>query len=234
MITLRPSQARGHFNFGWLDTHHSFSFGNYYDPRHMGFGPLRVINEDTVEPGRGFDTHGHSDMEIITYVLDGAVAHKDSLGNGSQIRPGDVQRMSAGRGIRHSEYNPSKCDPLHLLQIWLLPSETGLTPSYEQKAFADSEKRDRLRLVVSGDGREGSVRIHQDADLYATVLSEGRAVTHTLAKGRLAWVQVARGAVELNGETLREGDGAAVRDEVVLTLTGRAEESEVILFDLPR
>lgn len=234
MITPRPAEARGHFNFGWLDTHHSFSFGHYFDPRHMGFGPLRVINEDVVEPGRGFDTHGHSDMEIITYVLDGAVAHKDSLGNGSEIRPGDVQRMSAGSGIRHSEYNPSKTAPLHLLQIWLLPNQTGLTPSYEQKAFADSEKRDRLRLIVSGDGREGSVTIHQDADLYATVLSEGASVTHTLAKGRLAWVQVARGEVELNGETLKAGDGASVRDETTLTLKGRAAESEVILFDMPR
>lgn len=234
MITPRPAEARGHFNFGWLDTHHSFSFGHYFDPRHMGFGPLRVINEDVVEPGRGFDTHGHSDMEIITYVLDGAVAHKDSLGNGSEIRPGDVQRMSAGSGIRHSEYNPSKTAPLHLLQIWLLPNETGLTPSYEQKAFADSEKRDRLRLIVSGDGREGSVTIHQDADLYATVLSEGASVTHTPAKGRLAWVQVARGEVELNGETLKAGDGASVRDETTLTLKGRAAESEVILFDMLR
>ena len=234
MITPRPAEARGHFNFGWLDTHHSFSFGHYFDPRHMGFGPLRVINEDVVEPGRGFDTHGHSDMEIITYVLDGAVAHKDSLGNGSEIRPGDVQRMSAGSGIRHSEYNPSKTAPLHLLQIWLLPNQTGLTPSYEQKAFADSEKRDRLRLIVSGDGREGSVTIHQDADLYATVLSEGASVTRTLAKGRLAWVQVARGEVELNGEILRAGDGASVRDETALTLKGRAAESEVILFDMPR
>src|SRR6185295_11578121 len=181
MITVRPAEQRGIANFGWLDSRHSFSFGHYYDPKHMGFGPLRVINEDRVRPGGGFDTHGHSDMEIISYVLEGALEHKDSIGTGSVIRPGDVQRMSAGSGIRHSEYNHSKSEPVHFLQIWLLPNQEGLSPSYEQRNFADSEKRGRLRLVASRDGRDGSVLIHQDADIYASILGAGEAVSHGLA-----------------------------------------------------
>jgi len=233
MITIRPAEQRGIANFGWLDSRHSFSFGHYYDPKHMGFGPLRVINEDRVRPGAGFDTHGHRDMEIISYVLEGALAHKDSIGTGSVIRPGDVQRMSAGSGIRHSEYNHSESEPVHFLQIWLLPSEEGLTPSYEQKSFADDEKRGRLRLVASRDGREGSVRIHQDADLYASLLDKNESVTHPLATRRRAWIQVVRGAVETDGKSLRAGDGAAVSDLPALTVTATADGSEVLLFDLP-
>jgi quercetin 2,3-dioxygenase len=233
MITLRPADERGIANFGWLDSRHSFSFGHYYDPKHMGFGPLRVINEDRVRPGGGFDTHGHRDMEIISYVLEGALAHKDSIGTGSVIRPGDVQRMSAGSGIRHSEYNHSDSEPVHFLQIWLLPDEDGLTPSYEQKTFADSEKRGRLRLVASRDGREGSVRIHQDADLYASLLDKDEAVTHGLAAGRRSWIQVVRGAVAVNGKDLRAGDGAAVSALPELTVTATADGSEFLLFDLP-
>lgn len=232
MITVRPSEQRGIANFGWLDSRHSFSFGHYYDPKHMGFGPLRVINEDRVRPGAGFDTHGHRDMEIISYVLEGALAHKDSIGTGSVIRPGDVQRMSAGSGIRHSEYNDSDSEPVHFLQIWLLPNEEGLAPSYEQKTFPDAEKRGRLRLVASRDGRDGSVRIHQDADLYASLLDKGEAVTHRLA-GRRGWIQVVRGAVAVNGKELRAGDGAAASELPELTVTAAANGSEVLLFDLP-
>ena len=233
MISVRPADERGIANFGWLDSRHSFSFGHYYDPKHMGFGPLRVINEDRVRPGSGFDTHGHRDMEIISYVLEGALEHKDSIGTGSVIRPGDVQRMSAGSGIRHSEYNPSTDDPVHFLQIWLLPNEEGLTPSYEQKTFGDAEKRGRLRLVASRDGRDGSVRIHQDADLYASLLDNEEAVTHALAPGRRAWIQVVRGAVAVNGKSLRPGDGAAVSELPDLTVTATADGSEFLLFDLP-
>jgi quercetin 2,3-dioxygenase len=233
MIAVRPAAERGIANFGWLDSRHSFSFGHYYDPKHMGFGPLRVINEDRVRPGAGFDTHGHSDMEIISYVLEGALEHKDSIGTGSVIRPGDVQRMSAGSGIRHSEFNPSNSEPVHFLQIWLLPNEEGLTPSYEQKTFADGEKRGRLRLVASRDGRDGSVRIHQDADLYASLLDKDEAVTHALAAGRHGWIQVVRGAVEVNGQSLRAGDGAAASELPALTVTATADGSEFLLFDLP-
>ncbi|HUL07634.1 MAG TPA: pirin family protein [Candidatus Acidoferrum sp.] len=233
MITVRPAEQRGIANFGWLDSRHSFSFGHYYDPKHMGFGPLRVINEDRVRPGAGFDTHGHRDMEIISYVLEGALEHKDSIGTGSVIRPGDVQRMSAGSGIRHSEYNPSESEPVHFLQIWLLPDEEGLTPSYEQKTFADGEKRGRLRLVASRDGRDGSVRIHQDADLYASLLDKDGAVTHRLAAGRCGWIQVVRGAVEVNGKSLRAGDGAAASDLPTLEVKATADGSEFLLFDLP-
>jgi quercetin 2,3-dioxygenase len=233
MIAVRPADERGIANFDWLDSRHSFSFGHYYDPKHMGFGPLRVINEDRVRPGAGFDTHGHRDMEIISYVLEGALEHKDSIGTGSVIRPGDVQRMSAGSGIRHSEFNPSNSDPVHFLQIWLLPNEEGLTPSYEQKTFADSEKRGRLRLVAARDGRDGSVRIHQDADLYASLLDKEEAVTHALAVGRRGWIQVVRGAVEVNGQSLRAGDGAAVHELPALTVTATADGSEFLLFDLP-
>jgi quercetin 2,3-dioxygenase len=233
MISIRPAQERGTANLGWLDSRHTFSFGHYYDPKHMGFGPLRVINEDRVRPGAGFDTHGHRDMEIISYVLDGALEHKDSIGTGSVIRPGDVQRMSAGSGIRHSEFNHSKSDPVHFLQIWLLPEREGISPSYEQKNFADSEKRGRLRLVASHDGRDGSVVIHQDADLYASLLNAGEQVTHALRAGRGAWLQVVRGAVNVNGQALRAGDGAAVSGEPALIVAATSNDTEILLFDLP-
>jgi hypothetical protein len=232
MITIRPANERGAANFGWLDTRHTFSFGNYYDPNHMGFASLRVINEDKISPSMGFGTHGHRDMEIVTYVLAGALKHQDSIGNGSMIRPGDVQRMSAGTGIRHSEFNASSTEPVHLLQIWLLPAQAGIEPSYEQIYIAPEEKQGQLRLIGSPDGREGSVTIHQDVNLYATRLANGNQVDHTLSPGRVAWVQVARGAVELNGHPLTAGDGAAVSDLEQLTLTGAAEEAEVLLFDM--
>ncbi|MBB3265689.1 hypothetical protein FHW79_003318 [Azospirillum sp. OGB3] len=231
MITIRNRDERGAVNMGWLNSKHSFSFGHYYDPAHMGFRALRVINDDRVIPGAGFPTHGHADMEIVSYVLDGALEHKDTLGTSSVIRPGDVQRMSAGSGIRHSEYNASKKDPVHFLQIWILPNEEGMVPGYEQKAFEREEKQGRLRLVGSQDGRDGSVVIHQDVDLYATLLDEGDSVTHELRPGRHAWVQVARGQVRLNGAVLKEGDGAAISNESALTLDG-VVSAEVLLFDL--
>jgi hypothetical protein len=231
MITLRRASDRGHRNHGWLDTFHTFSFNDYHDPAFMGFRSLRVINEDRVAPGEGFGTHPHRDMEIVTYVLAGALAHRDSLGTGSTILPGEVQRMSAGTGVTHSEFNGDKERPVHFLQIWLLPERKGIPPSYEQKAFSESEKTGRLRLVASRDGREGSVRIHQDADLYATVLGKDESVPVSLGPGRHAWVQVARGSMTLNGETLEAGDGASVSEEERLTLTG-AEPAEVLVFDL--
>ena len=231
MINVRRAGERGHFNFGWLDTYHTFSFGEYYDPRNMGFRTLRVINEDFVAPGAGFPTHGHRDMEIVTYVLEGGLAHRDSMGNGSTIRPGDVQRMSAGTGVRHSEFNDSEDERVHLLQIWILPAETGITPGYEEKKFEDDEKRNRLRVVASPDGRDGSVTIHQDAEIYVSQLEDGREVAHELRPGRHAWLQVARGAVELNGQRLEQGDGAAASDEGRLTIVGRGP-AEVLLFDL--
>ncbi|MDT4897800.1 MAG: quercetin 2,3-dioxygenase [Acidobacteriota bacterium] len=231
MITIRKAEERGHFDFGWLNTYHTFSFGEYYDPRNMGFRSLRVINEDYVHPGRGFPTHGHRDMEIITYVLEGGLGHKDSMGNGSIIRPGDVQRMSAGTGVTHSEANPSKEESVHLLQIWILPDKMGVEPSYEEKKFDDEGKRGRLRLVVSPDGQEGSVTIHQDARVYATVLDAAEQVAHELKPGRHAWIQVARGAIEVNGQSLKQGDGASISEEQELTITGQ-EPSEVLLFDL--
>src|SRR5688500_5562522 len=232
MISVRRSGERGHANHGWLDTYHTFSFADYYDRGHMGFGPLRVINEDFVAAGQGFPTHAHREMEIITYVLEGQLAHKDSLGTGSVIRPGDVQRMSAGTGVRHSEFNPSASDPLHLLQIWIEPNRMGVAPSYEEKAFNDDDKRNRLRLVASPDGRDGSVTIHQDALVYAGVIEEGREAVYPLGQGRRAWIQVARGRVSINGQGLEQGDGAAVTDERALTVTGK-ERAEIILFDLP-
>lgn len=232
MITVRSSQARGAANFGWLDSRHTFSFGNYYDSDHMGFSSLRVINEDKVQPSRGFSTHGHRDMEIVSYVLDGALAHKDNIGNGSVIRPGDVQRMSAGTGILHSEFNASDTEPVHFLQIWILPEQRNLEPSYEQKNFSEAEKQGTLRLVGSRDGRDGSVTIHQDINLYATTLSNGDAVSHALGEGRSVWVQVARGAVQLNGHNLTAGDGAAIVDEAVITLKGASDRAEVLLFDM--
>ncbi|NJL00923.1 MAG: pirin family protein [Spirulinaceae cyanobacterium SM2_1_0] len=232
MLTLRPANERGAANLGWLDSRHSFSFGNYYDPQHMGFGSLRVINEDKVAPNQGFGTHGHRDMEIISYVLDGALEHKDNIGNGSLIRPGDVQRMSAGTGILHSEFNPSPQAASHFLQIWILPAARGQAPSYEQKNFSLTDKQGRLRLVGSSDGRDGSVTIHQDVDLYASVLTLGDRITHTLAPQRQAWLQVARGAVTLNGQALHAGDGVAIADLPTLTIAGQADSSEVLLFDM--
>ncbi len=232
MITLRPAQDRGTANFGWLDSRHTFSFGNYYDPSHMGFADLRVINEDKVTPGQGFGTHGHRDMEIISYVLKGALEHRDSIGTGSVIRPGDVQRMSAGTGIQHSEYNASKTEPVHFLQIWLLPEQKNIAPGYEQKTFTEAEKQGQLRLVGSRDGRDGSITIHQDVNFYAAVLNEGDAVDHTFAEARGAWLQVVRGAVQLDGQTLTAGDGAAIAQEHKIALQGTANDSEVLLFDM--
>jgi redox-sensitive bicupin YhaK (pirin superfamily) len=231
MIQIRKAAERGHFDFGWLDTYHTFSFGDYYDPRNMGFSDLRVINEDVVQAGGGFPLHGHRDMEIITYILSGGLKHSDSMGNGSIIRPGDVQRMSAGTGVRHSEANASGDDPVHLLQIWIMPGQTDDVPSYEEKRFNDEDKRNRLRLIGAPDGRDGAVTIHQDTYLYATVLDNGSSVSHELAPGRTAWIQMARGTAELNGQVLGPGDGAAVSAETALTLTGR-DGAEVLLFDL--
>ncbi|HEX3280662.1 MAG TPA: pirin family protein [Pyrinomonadaceae bacterium] len=231
MIKIRKAEARGHFDFGWLNTYHTFSFGDYYDPSHMAFRSLRVINEDVVAPGRGFPTHGHRDMEIVTYIISGALEHRDSMGSGSIIRRGDAQRMSAGTGVRHSEANPSKEEPVHLLQIWILPEREGQPPEYEEKKFADEEKRNKLRLIVSPDGNDGAVRIHQDARIYASVLDAGKAVHQQLAPGRHAWLQVAAGAVELNGTKLMQGDGAAVSQENELSIAA-VEPSEVVLFDL--
>jgi redox-sensitive bicupin YhaK (pirin superfamily) len=231
MITVRPAAARGTTGTYWLDSKHSFSFADYYDPRQMGFGALRVINDDRVRAGAGFPTHGHRDMEILTYVLDGALEHKDSLGTGSVIKPGEVQIMSAGTGIRHSEFNPSDSGELRLLQIWMLPERGGLEPRYDQKAFPESERRGRLRLVGARDGRDGAVTIYQDIDLYATLLDKGQAVMHELKPGRKAWVQMARGSATVNGTALHEGDGAAVTDERRLDIAG-IEKAELLLFDL--
>jgi len=231
MINIRHSNERGGGDYGWLNSRHTFSFDQYCDPRFMGFRSLRVINEDVVAPSGGFPTHPHRDMEIITYVLEGALEHKDSLGTGSVIRPGDGQRMSAGRGIHHSEMNASKKDPVHLLQIWITPDRHGYEPSYEQKAFPEDQKRGKLRLIASPDGAEGSVTIHQDARLHVAILSPGQEVTHVLGKGRYAWLQVANGAVEFNGKALQQGDGAAVSDESKLSIGG-TKNAEVLLFDL--
>jgi hypothetical protein len=232
MIQVRKSCERGHANHGWLDTYHTFSFADYYDPAHMGFGPLRVINEDRVEPGKGFGTHGHRDMEILTVVLDGALQHRDNLGNGSVIRPGDVQRMSAGTGVLHSEFNASDKDPVHFLQIWIEPSKRGVQPGYEQKHFGAEDRQGRLRLLASSDGRDASVTLHQDARVYVTDLGPDDAVSHDIEPGRRAYVHVARGAVTLNGLPLEAGDGARVVDETTLNLSG-VQESQVLLFDLP-
>jgi quercetin 2,3-dioxygenase len=231
MITIRPSAERGGGNHGWLDTKHTFSFSDFWDPKWMGFRSLRVINEDRVAPNTGFPTHPHRDMEIITYVLSGKLEHKDSLGTGSVILPGDGQRMTAGSGIRHSEFNPSTTEPVHLLQIWILPEKAALPPSYEQKTFPQEEKQGKLRLIASRDASDGSVRINQDARLYVSLLKPGEEVSHEFAKGRYGWLQVARGAVEVNGKKLIQGDGAAIREERSLTIKGK-EEAEVLLFDL--
>ena len=231
MLTLRRSNDRGHAQHGWLDSRHTFSFADYHDPAHMGFRALRVINEDRVDPAMGFGTHPHRDMEILSYVLEGGLAHKDSLGTGSIIRPGDVQRMSAGTGVTHSEFNASSTEPVHFLQIWLLPEQRGLEPSYEQKHFAVDQRRGRLQLVASRDGREGSLTVHQDVAVYDALLSAKERAELSLGKGRHAWVQVARGSVKLNGETLVAGDGAALSAEPGLALEG-LEEAEVLVFDL--
>jgi len=231
MINLRRANERGGGDFGWLNTKHTFSFSDYYDPRWMGFRSLRVINEDYVAPASGFPTHPHSDMEIITYVLEGKLEHKDSLGTGSVILPGDGQRMTAGRGIRHSEYNPSKSEQVHLYQIWILPEKKSLEPSYEQKSFPTEEKQGKLRLIASPDAKDGSVKINQDAWLYVSLLKPGEEVVHDFGKGRHGWLQVAKGGIEVNGQRLEQGDGAAVSDEPKLTIKG-ATDSEVLLFDL--
>jgi redox-sensitive bicupin YhaK (pirin superfamily) len=232
MIKIRPSSERGKANLGWLDTRYSFSFSNYFDPQHMGFKSLRVINEDKVNPGGGFPTHGHQDMEIITYILQGALEHKDSIGNGSIISPGEVQRMSAGTGILHSEFNPSADEAVHLLQIWILPEKKGIQPSYEQKTFTEAEKSGQLRLIASQDGRGNSVTINQDVNLYATLLKNGETVIHQTTKDRGVWLQIIKGSIVVSGQVLSNGDGAAITEETTLKLTGNADLSEVLLFDM--
>lgn len=231
MLTKRPAEDRGVANFGWLDSRHTFSFGDYFDRDHMGFGPLRVINEDRVAPAGGFPTHGHRDMEIVTYVIDGALEHKDSTGTGSVIRPGDVQRMSAGTGIHHSEFNASQEEPVHFLQIWIIPERQGLKPGYEQKTFPDASRRGGLRLIGARDGRDGALTIHRDVDLYSALLTAGESVTHATAPDRKVWVQVVRGQVTVNGDAAKAGDGIALEgaDQVVVGATSGAE---VLLFDM--
>ncbi len=231
MITVRPSDERGAVNMGWLDARHSFSFGSYYDPEHMGFGSLRVINEDRIQPAQGFGMHGHRDMEIITYIIDGALEHRDSMGNGSVIRPGDVQRMTAGTGVRHSEFNHSDDALTHLLQIWLLPERNGLAPGYEEKSFEAADKTDRLCLVASRDARQGSLKVHQDVDLYAAILTPGSELKHVVGVDRKAWIQVVRGDLRVNGVDVAAGDGAAVADVPELRLLA-GNEAEFLLFDL--
>lgn len=231
MITIRKAEERGHANHGWLDSHHTFSFANYYDPKHMGFRTLRVINEDRVSPSNGFGTHGHRDMEIITYVLEGALEHKDSIGTGSVIQPGEVQRMSAGTGILHSEFNHSQTQPVHFLQIWLLPEKKGLSPSYEQRNFSPAKTPGKLHLVAARDGRENAVTVHQDVDLYAAVLKEGDRISHTLQPQRHAWVQVARGTITLNSLPLNTSDGAAISEETDVVIEA-TKDAEILLFDL--
>jgi len=232
MMQLRKSEERGHAEHGWLSSRHTFSFAEYRDPRHMGFGPLRVINEDKVAGGQGFGTHGHQDMEIISYVLEGALEHKDSLGTGSVLRPGDVQRMSAGRGVRHSEFNHSPSDTVHFLQIWIFPDRNGLAPSYEEKNFDTASKRGRLRLLVSPDGRDASLRMNQDAFLYAGLFDGTESASHALAAGRRGYVHVARGHIEVNGQALKAGDALSIEGENVIRLD-QGEQAEVLVFDLP-
>ena len=231
MITVRPAAQRGHARFDWLDSRHSFSFGDYHDPAHMGFGALRVVNDDRVAAGGGFGTHGHRDMEILTYPLEGALEHKDSTGTHSVIRPGELQRMTAGTGVRHSEHNVSPIEPVHFLQIWVIPERQGLEPGYEQKAFPAADRQDRLLLVGARDGRGGALTIHQDVDLYAGLLGPGSRCSHPFAAGRRGWLQMARGAVEADGIRLDEGDGAAIENAGLVTLTG-IEAAEILLFDL--
>ena len=231
MIKIRRSDERGHANHGWLDTHYTFSFSDYYDPAFMGFRNLRVINEDRVAPDQGFPKHGHRDMEIITYVISGELSHRDSMGNGETIRPHEVQRMTAGTGVLHSEYS-SPTDETHLLQIWILPEQKNLTPGYEQKLFPAEEKHGKLRLVASKGGDDGSVHINQDVQLYSSILKNGESVTHELGQGRHAWIQLISGSLEVNGEILKAGDGAAVSDESSLKLKSLADSTEFLLFDL--
>ena len=231
MIEIRRSYERGHANHGWLDSYHSFSFADYYDPEHMHFGPLRVINEDRIAGGQGFGTHGHRDMEIVTYVLDGALAHRDSMGNGSTIRHGDVQRMIAGTGVMHSEFNASEDESVHLLQIWVLPQRAGDQPGYEEKRFDDADKRGRLRIVASPDGRDGSVTIHSDASIYAALIDGAEQAALPLQAGRRAYVHVARGALTVNGEALTAGDAAMIVDTTTVTLE-QGRDAEVLVFDL--
>lgn len=233
-LTLRPSQARGHANHGWLDSYHSFSFAGYHDPDHMQFGPLRVINEDRIQPGMGFGTHGHRDMEIISYVLEGELEHKDDIGNGSIIRPGDIQIMSAGTGIRHSEFNPSQVNPAHFLQIWLMPDREGHAPRYDQKHFTKAEKTNQLRLIASPDGRDGSGAIHQDALIYATILTQNQSLSHDIPQGRAIWLQLIRGHLQVNGADLHAGDAIAVENEALLSLHSLDDKTECLIFDLPR
>ena len=232
MIIVRPAQERGNANFGWLDSKHTFSFGSYYDPNYMGFGNLRVINEDKVQPGKGFGTHSHKDMEIISYVLEGELEHKDSIGSGSVIRPGDVQRMSAGTGIAHSEFNASNTNGVHFLQIWILPQTKGIQPSYEQKHFSVAEKQGKLKLVASPDGKDDSVTIHQDANLYVAVLNNGDRVNHNTDQNRSLWLQVTRGSVDINGKSLGAGDGAGITEESDIAIIATSDNTEVLLFDL--
>ncbi|NJM98963.1 MAG: pirin family protein [Phormidesmis sp. RL_2_1] len=232
MLTIRKAEERGTSQFSWLNSQHTFSFGGYMDPHHMGFSDLRVINDDRVIPGAGFGTHSHRDMEIISYVLEGELGHQDSMGNGSVIRPGDVQRMTAGTGVSHSEMNPSSENPVHFLQIWIMPDTKGLTPGYEQKHFDLSERQDQWRLVGSRDGRDGSVTIHQDVSLYTATLGADAALSYQLAQNRQAWVQLTRGAITLNGAALKAGDGAAISDLQQLNLVSTADNTEVLLFDL--
>jgi hypothetical protein len=232
MLNLRKAEERGRADLGWLDSRHTFSFGHYYDPKHTGIGPLRVINDDRVAAGGGFPAHPHADMEIISYVLEGALAHRDSIGTGSVIRPGDVQRMSAGTGIRHSEFNASQTEPVHFLQIWIVPEKNGLAPGYEQKTFDTASKSGKLLLVGSQDGRNGSVTIHRDVDLYATLPGDGGTVNHALGAGRIGWVHVAQGTVNLNGEELRPGDGVALDAGAKISLTGTSDDAEVLVFDM--
>lgn len=231
MMTVRRSNERGHANHGWLDSHHTFSFADYYDPEHMGFRALRVINEDRVAPGQGFGRHGHRDMEIISYVLEGGLEHKDSMGTGAVIKPGDVQRMSAGSGVMHSEFNASKKDAVHFLQIWIQPDQRGIAPSYEQKTFAAADKAGILRRVASADGADGSVKIHADATLYAGIFAAGQTAEHTLAPGRHAWIHVARGTARVNGTELAAGDALALSDERTVRVEG-VDAGEVLVFDL--
>ena len=233
MLQIRHSEERGAANHGWLNSHHSFSFGSYHDPLHMGFGPLLVINEDRVTPGQGFGTHGHRDMEIISYVLDGALEHKDSMGTGSVLHYGDVQRMSAGSGVRHSEFNHSNTEGLHFLQIWIQPNVTGIAPSYEEKHFSPESKRGKLRLIASSDGRQGSVLIHQDAAIYASILQEGEQAEHALEQGRIAYVHLIRGSLVVNGTPLKAGDALKLTQEAAVIIT-QPEDAEFLLFDLPR
>ena len=234
MITIRPQDRRGVANFGWLDSRHSFSFGHYFDPNYMGFASLRVINEDKVIPAKGFGTHGHQDMEIISYVLAGELEHRDSMGNGSVIRPGDIQRMSAGTGVRHSEFNASKTNPVHFLQIWILPETKGLEPSYEEKNFSSQITAGELTLVGSRDGRDNSVTIHQDVNLYLGSLDKSDRLTYQIANNRAVWLQVTKGKVELNDRLLQAGDGAAIADETEIAIVGNQSDSEILLFDMAK